>query len=140
MAHTKTEYYAILPYLNYTMSSLGPKDGMYVEHPGKETRYKEVPECLRNRYAKQSETLYREILRRIKEKEMAEIAAVFNCKLNKDHNTKCTVEDGNMAIYCLLAKYGKNDVHSIIDLENHFVNSSGHFRQGSPIRLTRLAS
>ena len=133
MAHRATEYYAILPYLNYTMSSFDPKDGMYVEPPGKETSYKDVPACLRAEYAKQSETLYREILRQIKQKEMAKITAVFKCGLNKDHNAKCTVEDGNMAIYCLLAKYGKNDAHSITDLENHFVNSPGHFRQGSPI-------
>ena len=33
MAHRATEYYAILPYLNYTMSSFDPKDGMYVEPP-----------------------------------------------------------------------------------------------------------
>lgn len=133
MAHRATEYYAILPYLNYTMSSFDPKDGMYVEPPGKETGYKDVPECLRKEYEKQSETLYREILRQIKQKEMAKITAVFKCGLNKDHNAKCAVEDGNMAIYCLLAKYGKNDAHSITDLENHFVNSPGHFRQGSPI-------
>ena len=133
MAHRATEYYAILPYLNYTMSSFDPKDGMYVEPPGKQTGYKDVPACLRTEYAKQSETLYREILRQIKQKEMAKITAVFKCGLNKDHNAKCTVDDGNMAIYCLLAKYGKNDAHSITDLENHFVNSPGHFRQGSPI-------
>ena len=132
MAHRSTEYYAIIPYVEYTMSSYDPKDGMFVEPPRKETKYKEVPDCLREEYTKQSSTLYREILKKQKHKEMAKITAIFKCGLNNDKSAKCMVDDGVMAIYCLLSKYGKSDAHSITDLVNMFTASPGHFKQGSP--------
>ena len=43
MGHRATEYYAILPYLYYTLDSFDPKTGLYEEPPRKATGYHEVP-------------------------------------------------------------------------------------------------
>lgn len=130
ISHRAAEYYAILPYLKYTLHSYNPKDGTYAEPPNKATNYGDVPECLRAAYSKQSELLYREILQCIQQAEMARITSTFNCGLNKDKKARCPVDDGIMACYCLLAKYGRNDAHSLTDLEEHFIRSPHHFQLG----------
>ena len=107
---------------------------LYEEPPDKEENYDRVPTCIRTEYAKQAELLYREILKRIRKPEMAKINAEFKCGINKDTKAKCAIDDGPMAVYCLLAKYGRNDAHSMTDLENQFIRSPGHFRTGPPIQ------
>jgi exonuclease VII small subunit len=132
LGHRAGEYYAVLPYLNYVMSSYNPRDGTYYQPPSKAEKYIHVPEQLREAYGKQSELLYREILTCIKQPEMVKITTTFTYGLNKDKKARCTVDDGCMALFCLLSKYGKNDAHSLTDLEAHFTSAPHHFSFGSP--------
>ena len=132
MSHRATEYYAILPYVKYTTDSYDPNTGTYAEPPNKMNQYENVPECLKHAYEKQAELLYREILTCITQSEMAKITSTFTCGLNKDKKARCSVDDGPMAIYCLLSKYGKNDSYSITDLEDQFKKAPHHFTFGSP--------
>jgi hypothetical protein len=132
MSHRATEYYAILPYVKYVTDSYDPQTGTYTEPPNKTKHYEDVPECLRSAYEKQAERLYREVLACITQSEMAKITSTFTCGLNKDKKARCSVDDGPMAIYCLLSKYGKNDAYSITDLEDQFKKAPHHFTFGSP--------
>ena len=91
--------------INYIISSYNPKDGTYYQPPDKSDNYDAVPENIRDAYSKQSELLYREILTCIKQQEMAKITTTFIHGLNKDRRARCTVDDGCMAVFCLLSKW-----------------------------------
>jgi len=131
LGHRANEYYAILLFINYIISSYNPKDGTYYQPLDKSDNYDAVPENIRDAYSKQSELLYREILTCIKQQEMAKITTTFIHGLNKDRRARCT-DDGCMAVFCLLSKYGKNDAYSLTDLEAHFTAAPHHFSFGSP--------
>ena len=130
-----TEYYAIIPYLQYTMSSFDPKTGLYQptphishEPPAAEDAV-EINDSLRSRYTKQAAVFYSEVLQTIQQSEMAKILAPFKCGLNKQHTSRCYKEDGPSCIFALSSKYGRTDAQTISRLESKFKNSP---RQNGP--------
>ena len=84
-------------------------------------------------YVGQSKQFFTEILTQIKQKEMAKITATFKCGKNKDISVKCDVDDGPTSMWCLLAKYAKNDSQTIHEIENTFTTAPRLFKQGLPI-------
>ena len=132
LLHRANEYYAVLPYIYYIVSSYNPAKGLYYCPPSKASDYDTVPEVLKHMYEAQSELLYREILTCIKQSGMATITQRFLCGVHKDVPASCAVDDGPMAVYCLLARYAKVDSQHLIDLEQKFVNAPAHFATGSP--------
>ena len=132
MLHRAAEFYAILPWIHYISDSYDSSDGTYAKPPDKADEYAEVPTELREAYQQQAELLYREILTTLKQTVMARITTTFNYGLNKDKKAKCTAGDGPTAYFCLLAKYGKQDAHSMTDLEAEFIKAPKHFSFGSP--------
>ena len=130
--HRANEYYAILPYIQYTLSSYNPKTGLYYSPPSKANDYYDVPSTLRPMYKTQSELLYRVILTCIKQSGMATITQQFLCGVHKGVPASTSVDDRAMACYCLLARYAKVDSQHLIELEQKFINSPQHFRTGSP--------
>ena len=50
MAHRATEYYAVLPYMNYVADSYNAEDGTYIETPDKAQKYNTVDPCLYTAY------------------------------------------------------------------------------------------
>jgi hypothetical protein len=53
---------------------------------------------------------------------------------------RCAVDDGVMAVYCLLSKWGKNDSNAMTDLEAYFTTAPKHFQVGSPGKKVQFLS
>ena len=134
MAHRATEYYAVLPYMNYVADSYNAEDGTYIETPDKAQKYNTVDPCLHvhTTYGQQSESLYREILKYIGQTELAKITSTFKYGLNKQKTARTSVDDGVTAFRNLLSKHGKNDANTITDLEDRFSSAPHDFTFGSP--------
>ena len=130
--HRANEYYAVLPYIHYTLSSYNPKTGLYFEPPSKPSNFCDVPTTFKHIYKTQSELLYREVLTCIKQSGMATITQQFLCGRHQDVPASTSVDDGVMACYCLLAKYAKVDSRHLDELEQKFVTAPQHFTTGSP--------
>ena len=130
--HRANEYWAILPYVYYILSSYNPKTGLFYQPPSKGTDYANVPETIRPMFRTQAELFYRVILTCIKQSGMATITQQFLCGIHKDIPASCPVDDGPMAMYCLMAKYAKVDDQHLISLEQEFINAPHHFMSGSP--------
>ena len=130
--HRANEYWAILPYVYYILSSYNPKTGLFYQPPSKGTDYANVPEAIRPMFRTQAELFYRVILTCIKQSGMATITQQFLCGIHKDKPASCSVDDGPMAMYCLMAKYAKVDDQHLISLEQEFINAPHHFMSGSP--------
>ena len=130
--HRANEYWAVLPYVYYILNSYNPKLGLFYEPPSKATDYVSVPEAIRPMFKTQAELLYRVILMCIKQSGMATITQQFLCGIHKDKPTSCSVDDGPMALYCLLAKYAKVDDQYLVSLEQEFVNAPHYFMSRSP--------
>ena len=133
------EFYAIIPYLHYTMNSFDPKTGLYETTPhisslAREDEPIKLPKILYNRYKKQSATLYSEILAAIQQAEMAKILAPFKCGLNKQCTSRCYKDDGASCVHALLSKYGRTDAQTISKLEAKFKASPRLFELGSPAK------
>ena len=62
LLHRANEYYAVLPYIYYIVSSYNPAKGLYYCPPSKASDYDTVPEVLKHMYEAQSELLHREVL------------------------------------------------------------------------------
>lgn len=137
MKHRAQEYYMIMHYIQAISDSYDNTDGTYYEPPSIINYYTDgQPETLTKNqidtYTQQSESLYCVILSALKEEGMAKITQEFKCGMNKHKKAKCGVDDGVMAFYCLLAKYGKDGAHARNDLEAFMLQAPKHFQWGSP--------
>ena len=91
-------------------------------------------------YRQSGVLLYRSILDNIGHLEKTKITTTFRCGLNKQVMARCTVDDDVMAIYCLLAKWGRSDLHAVTDIESYFATSPQHFTTGSPAKRVAFLS
>ena len=134
LRHRAQEYYIIMPTIECICDSYDPTDGTYYAPPSILDNYKKwVHDDSRAIYREQSKTLYCHILTILKETRMAKITQEFMCGINKTVKAKCGVDDGVMAIYCLLSKYGKDTTHDRDNLESDMMQAGTHFTWGNPI-------
>jgi hypothetical protein len=132
MGHRAQEFYAIMSHFNYIVLSFDPRNGTYFKPSDKAMLYIGIDPVLHEAYAKQSALLYRAILDNIGALEISKISTTFKCGLNKQVTARCAVDDGMMAVYCLLSKWGRNDSHAVTDIESYFTSAPQYFATGSP--------
>ena len=126
------EYYMLIPYYECISNSYDNTTGTYYEPPSILKNYDGIHEASKEVYTAQNRTLYCEILTQLKESGMSRITQEFLCGMDKTVHAKCGVDDGMMAFYCLLSKYGKEGSDDRNDLEEFLIQAGRHFEWGSP--------
>lgn len=147
LIHRASEYYIILPFIVRILEGYDTNTGLYFKPPTLSTGYNEdTKECnititidnkeetidLSNDYKQQAEVLYRSIQAVIGVAETSKMQSSFPCGLHNNQSARCAENDGPMLIYCLLAKYGKENTYTKQQIEQTLNTASEHFKTARP--------
>ena len=126
------QFYTVIPVIDYMFEAYDADTGMFPEPPSITSQYATVDESVRTSYAKQSRAIFCDILSVIKDAKMTQVIAKAN--IGKYHTEICQghEDDGPMAVYCMISKYGKCDSYNKDDVEEIFNQAAHHFAQGRP--------